>query len=288
MKKELLFFEPVRKDPVWGHEWWIVAAHPSGDCILSGGTYAGWKLSRLWDEHRELFHDVEGDRFPLLIKIIEANQDLSVQVHPDDAYAKEHENGSFGKSECWYVLETKENDSLVLGHHATTQTEAEEMIRTGKWQDFLKEVPVWRDNFIQIDSGTIHAIHGGTKLVEIQQNSDITYRLYDYDRLFQGKKRELHIDKALDVITIPDHSDEKVYPVFPAAGYRTPYYKIEKHRIETEKTLEMKEAFQIICVIKGSGTVDGTPVKACEALIVPYGYGTYQIKGQIEILIASL
>ena len=110
-------------------ECWGISAHPSGDDTVVGGAYDGCKLSALWAEHRELFGNVSGDRFPLLVKIIDAKADLSIQVHPDDAYAGVHENGSLGKTECWYVLDAPEGGTLVVGHNAQTKEELESMIR---------------------------------------------------------------------------------------------------------------------------------------------------------------
>ena len=285
--KELLLFEPVRKELIWGSESWVTSAHPNGDCLVSAGTYAGLTLSQLWERHRELFHDLEGDRFPLLVKIIDAKRDLSIQVHPGDAYAQKNENGSLGKSECWYILNARESNSLILGHHAASRAEAEQMIREERWDDFLKRISIKPGNFVQINPGTIHSICGGTKLIEIQQNSDITYRLYDYGRLVNGKPRELHIQKSLDVIGIPDRSEERIYAKIPEEGYRTDYYKVIRHCIQTRQRFEQNEAFQILCVANGEGTVDEQPVKQGDALIIPYGYGTYTVAGQIEILITS-
>ncbi|MBD8972336.1 MAG: hypothetical protein EGQ63_00625, partial [Clostridiales bacterium] len=127
---EIMFLNPVFKEMIWGGnrmrneygydipgddtgECWAISAHPNGDGVIANGTYAGWNLSRLWAEHRELFGNQEGEVFPLLTKIIDAKNDLSIQVHPDDVYAKEHENGSLGKMECWYILDAKEGGTIV-------------------------------------------------------------------------------------------------------------------------------------------------------------------------------
>ncbi|MDE7297629.1 MAG: mannose-6-phosphate isomerase, partial [Lachnospiraceae bacterium] len=133
--REVIFLEPVFKEMIWGGtrlredfqyeipgdhtgECWAVSAHPNGDCTVKSGRFQGESLSRLWKEHRELFGGEEGEVFPLLVKIIDAKADLSIQVHPDDAYAKEHENGSLGKTECWYILDCDPDAKIVIGHHA--------------------------------------------------------------------------------------------------------------------------------------------------------------------------
>ena len=213
-------FNPVFSHTIWGGdklrtdwgfdekgddigECWSIAAHAHGDVSVSGGEFDGMKLSELWAEHRELFGNIQGDRFPLLVKIITAAGDLSIQVHPDDAYAREHENGSLGKTECWYVLDCEEDSKLVIGHNAKTKEELNKMIDEGRWTDFIREIPIKKGDFLTIVPGTVHAIKGGVTVIESQQNSDITYRVYDYDRLQNGKPRELHIDKSKDVITVP-------------------------------------------------------------------------------------
>lgn len=217
---ELLLLEPVFKQMIWGGsrlkddfgydipgdntgECWAISAHPHGDCTLKNTEYKGKTLSWLWENHRELFGNVQGDRFPLLIKIIDAKADLSIQVHPDDAYAAEHENGSLGKMECWYILDAKEGGTIVIGHNAKNHEEVEEMIRGKRWKEFIREIPVKKGDFFQINPGCVHAIKGGTLIIETQQNSDITYRVYDYDRLQDGKPRALHVQQSIDVIKAP-------------------------------------------------------------------------------------
>ena len=209
--KEILFLDPVCTHNIWGGtrlredfhypvegddlwECWGISAHPNGDVTLRDCGFRGMKLSELWKKHPEVFGKVDSDRFPLLIKIIDAKDDLSIQVHPDDDYAKVHENGSLGKTECWYILDCKKNATIVIGHNSRTKEELSRMIHEGKWSEFIREIPIKKGDFLQIDPGTVHAIKGGTLILETQQNSDITYRVYDYGRLSNGKPRELHID----------------------------------------------------------------------------------------------
>ena len=220
--KQILYLTPVLREMLWGGrrlaefgydlpqgnigECWGVSAHEKGDCTVRGGRYDGKKLSELWHEEPELFGGgpaVYGD-FPLLIKIIDAQDDLSIQVHPDDAYAKEHENGACGKTECWYVLDAAPGAGIVIGHNAKKAEELRSMVTEGRFRELIREVPVKKGDFFQIEPGTVHAIKKGTLLLETQESSDVTYRLYDYDRLQNGVKRPLHIDKSLDVIRVPN------------------------------------------------------------------------------------
>ena len=215
---DLIRIEPVFHEKIWGGrkletefgyaipdgpigECWAISAHPAGDCHVKDGAYAGMLLSSLWSEHHELFGAAEGDRFPLLIKFLDAAKDLSIQVHPDDAYAAEHEGGSLGKCECWYVLHADPNATIVVGQRAKSPEEFARLVEEGRWSELLNEVPVHAGDFFQIAPGTVHAIKGGTMVLETQQSSDITYRVYDYDRVqADGTKRELHLQKSLDVI----------------------------------------------------------------------------------------
>lgn len=286
--KELLFFEPICKELVWGKEYWTIAAHESGDCKVSEGSYAGMTLTQLWDNHRELFNNMEGECFPLLVKVIDAKLDLSVQVHPDNNYAAQNENGSYGKSECWYIMDSTKQGGIILGHNAKSLEEAGEMIAQDRWGDFLKKISIRTGNFIQIDPGTIHSICGGTTLTEIQQNSDITYRLYDYGRLVNGKPRELHIDKSLDVIRIPDRSHENVYEEFPQGEFQTDYYRIRKINVNTEETFVSEGSFQIVSVVEGEGEMDGHKIAKGDSLIIPHGYGEFHVNGTMILLLTSL
>ena len=148
---DVIFLKPVFKDMIWGGnrlrtdfgyeipgdntgECWAVSAHKNGDCEIISGTFKGQTLSALWKEHRELFGNLEGDVFPLLIKIIDAKADLSIQVHPEDAYAKKNENGSLGKTECWYILDCDEDAKIVIGHHAKDKTQLADMIHNNEWE----------------------------------------------------------------------------------------------------------------------------------------------------------
>ena len=219
--------EPVFKQRIWGGdhlrkefgynipsdntgECWGIAAHDNGSSVVKNGKYKGKTLKELFEEKPELFGNIEDDRFPLLVKILYAKEDSSIQVHPDDDYAIKNENGSLGKSECWYILDCDDNAEIMLGHNAKTREELKEMIEGGKWDAFISKVPIKKGDLIQIDPGTVHTITGGLMILEIQQNSDVTYRVYDYDRLQSGKPRELHIKESIDVITVPEKDKSSI------------------------------------------------------------------------------
>lgn len=311
--KPILFLEPVFKQMIWGggrlgSDWgydipgdntgecWAISAHPNGDCTIREGVYAGKTLSQLWKEQPELFGNPKEDRFPLLTKIIDARDDLSIQVHPDDAYAKVNENGSLGKTECWYVLDCPKDASLVIGHNAKSKEELKKMIEQGKWNDLIREIPVKKGDFIQIDPGTVHAIKGGLMILETQQNSDITYRVYDYDRLTNGKPRELHIEKSIDVITVPAKPVEESIRHFDDLPKNQlnqliacDYYQVWKLCVtEPFVMMEQNKPFLLVSVIAGEGLINGQMIQKGDHFILPSGYGKTELQGNMELIISSV
>lgn len=271
-------------------ECWAISAHTNGDCRVAGGTYDGVLLSTLYREHREIFGNSKKEEFPLLVKIIDAKADLSIQVHPDDIYAKEHEKGASGKTECWYILDCEEDATIVIGHNASDKQELRRMITENRWDDLISPRPIKKGDFFQITPGTVHAIKAGTLILETQQSSDITYRLYDYGRLQNGKPRELHLEKSMDVITCP-HADT------PATGHvaelkdatvetmvSCKYYSVKKINVSGEAELIKEGLYQLFSVINGCGSIDGKKIKKGDHFMLPAGYGTYALKGKMEII----
>lgn len=311
---QILFMKPVFKQMIWGgdvlkNKWgyteatndtgecWGIAAHSNGDCIIANGDFAGKTLSRLWKEQPKLFGAVDNSDkpFPLLVKIIAAKSDLSIQVHPDDEYAKVHENGSLGKTECWYILDAKEGASLIVGHNAKDRAELTDMINNGKWNQFLREIPVRKGDFIQIEPGTVHAIKGGIELLETQQNSDITYRVYDYDRLSEGKPRELHIEKSIDVISVPAKSVEDSIlreidcPKNQMVLLKScKYYNVWKIDVDGDMKFKQEYAFMNMSVVDGEGTVNGKKIRKGDHFILPFGYGEVYLSGEMQIVASSV
>ncbi len=308
----ILFMEPVFKQMVWGGsrlgtdwhydipgddtgECWAVSAHPNGDCTVREGVYKGKTLSELWKEHHELFGDTGTKEFPLLIKVIDAKKDLSIQVHPDDVYAAAHENGSFGKTECWYVLDCEPDTMMVIGHNATTREELADMIHGGRWSELFREVPVKKGDFIQIDPGTIHSIKGGMMVLETQQNSDITYRVYDFDRLVDGKPRQLHIDQSIDVITVPAvPASENIRTTDGLPENRMNLliscdtYKVWKLDVNGRFSFEQEYPFLIMSVIDGDGLINGQMIGKGDHFILPCGYGDVNLQGKMKLIISTV
>ena len=313
--RELIFLTPHLTHNIWGGtrlreefgyeiegndigECWGIAAHPNGSSVVRGGSYDGLKLSELYETHRELFGGLTSPVFPLLVKIIDANDNLSIQVHPDDAYAKVHENGSLGKTECWYILDCPEGAELVIGHNAKDRKELASMIHEGRWTEFIRKVPVKKGDFIQIDPGTVHAITAGVLILETQQNSDITYRVYDYDRLQNGKPRQLHIEQSIDVITVPAKSAEgSVLHTSEEKGvlqeiYANEFYRVMKIELDdAHPSVSVDTAdcpFMELSLVEGEGRIDGREVKKGDHLIAPAGYGTIRLEGALTAILSTV
>lgn len=310
--RQLLFLHPAFQDKIWGGnrlktEWnyseatdktgecWAISAHPAGESVIESGYYRGKKLSELWEEDRELFGNVQGEKFPLLTKIIDAADDLSIQVHPDDTYANTHENGSYGKTECWYVLDCPEDAELVIGHNASSREELRKMIEDKEWDNLIRKVPVRKGDFIQIDPGTVHAITAGITILETQQNCDVTYRLYDYDRLENGRPRELHLEKSIDVIKVPakDTADAVLDALAKNENKLTElikckYYQVFKLCVSGEFSMEQSYPFLNMSLISGDGLINGHFIKKGDHFIVPSGFGEIQMNGEMELIISTV
>lgn len=312
MNREILWLEPVLKENMWGGyrladefhyaasgrrigEGWVISAHPHGDCIVREGSYQGYTLSELYAEHRELFGNLATEEFPLLVKVIDAREKLSIQVHPDDAYVQAHEDSRIGKAECWYIMDCPENASLIVGHHAGSHEELEQMIYEKRYDELICEVSVKKGDFIRIDPGTVHSISAGFLILEIQQSSDITYRLYDYDRLSDGKPRQLHIQQSIDVIKVPDspveskisHADKLPQNQLNQLA-DCDFYKVWRLTVKDAFTVEQEHPFLIIDVLEGVGSIDGRTIKKGDHMLLPCGYGKAELTGELELMLSTV
>lgn len=310
-KPSIIKLKPVLKTVVWGGsrlatdfhyvpdgdhlgECWGISAHPNGDCEIEGGQFHGMKLSALYAQRRDLFGNFDSPVYPLLVKIIDARDKLSIQVHPDDAYAAQYENGSLGKTECWYIMDCPEGAELVIGHKAKTREELREMVHRGRYMDLIRRVPVKKGDFVQIEPGTIHAITEGMLILETQQSSDLTYRVYDYDRLVDGKKRPIHVEQSIAVTNVPDEADRKGL----IHGADLPenalcklvecaFYTVWKCSLDGECHINQEYPFLQISVLEGEGKIDHSDVKKGDHLILPAGYGKAVFRGRMELILSA-
>lgn len=307
---------PACKDYLWGGtrlktaygkrtalpvlaESWELSAHPDGDGVIACGEFAGTPFSRFAAEHPEALggNCAGAKEFPILIKLIDAAQFLSIQVHPDDDYARRVEGGR-GKTEMWYVVNCEPDAFLYFGFER--EISAEEMrrrIANHTITEALHKAPVHKGDVFFIGAGTIHAIGAGILICEIQQNSNTTYRVYDYGRRgADGKLRELHIDKALDVSTLTpsDTADKQSAPEQIPGGTKTAlasceYFTTEKYVIDGEAEITVDESsFASLVVTEGTGTVTGAEnavaFQAADSLFVPAGAGRVTVSGRCTIV----
>ncbi|WP_294703670.1 type I phosphomannose isomerase catalytic subunit [uncultured Fusobacterium sp.] len=283
-------------------ESWEVSSHKGGLSYIENGKYAGKTLVELIEENKE---EILGEeivarfkgQFPLLIKYLDINDRLSVQVHPSDEYALRVE-GEFGKSECWYVMEASEDATLILGVKEGINKEIfKEKVDKKEFDGLFNTVKVKKGDFINLLPGVIHAtLEGSILICEVQQNSDTTYRIYDFDRLVDGKLRELHIDKALEVIDFDgkvevttNESRQKISLVGAEKEelVRGKYFNVDKYLIDGEFEDETNKNFKILSILDGEGEIicdnNSYSIKKGDTYFIPAGLKTV-LKGKVEIL----
>ncbi len=298
-------FRPVYKECIWGGtnlqkvfgrelsgerigESWELSGRAEGLSIISNGGFAGKSLNELLTEKGEAVIGkafVEGNSFPLLIKIIDAQDDLSIQVHPNDENALVSQ-GEAGKSEAWYVVGAKEEARIVYGLNSGMDKEKFiEAVRCNKVCEAVRTVRVKAGDMIFVPAGTVHALLEGVMVYEIQQNSDTTYRIHDYDRRDKtGKLRELHIDKALQVINFAaqesvDFNKDKIY---------CPHFSLERIIVSDEMKERTAGNFMIYCIVDGYGELryrDKTETLAAgETVLIPACLAEFVIAGEMTLL----
>jgi mannose-6-phosphate isomerase len=308
-----MIFAPIFKDYVWGGrnlekfgrnlhgadkvaESWEIAAHKDGTTCVVNGKFAGQSLQTLLDNFGVCLVGTKNrwalkrGKFPFLVKILDAHQQLSVQVHPDDAYALENENNELGKSEMWVVLWAKPDAEIIYGlSKKTTPDSLREAIKTGNLESYLNRIPIKAGDHVCVPAGTLHAIFDGTVLVEIQQNSNTTYRVYDWNRLGKdGKPRDLHIDKALDVInygqvgyTLPQPDRIETSRLGDSERLcRNPYFTVERHYLQKgERVLGDCDGLtlEIWGVLSGEVNINGLLIQGVQFALLPASLGVYQI-----------
>lgn len=314
MMNEPLFLESVLKERIWGGttlhdvfgydlpsdkvgEYWAISAHPNGPSTIKNGQYKGMTLDQLWEKHRELFGGAKEEVFPLLTKVLDANDDLSVQVHPDDTYGLAHE-GELGKTECWYIMDAKEGAEIVYGHHAKTKKELETMIREGKWDELLQRIKVKKGDFFFVPSGTIHAIGAGIMILETQQSSDTTYRLYDYNRKDDtGNLRELHIQQSVDVTTVPhvDATKEKEIETLENVEIttyaKTDFFNVFQWDIKGKAAFKATAPYTLVSVLEGEGTLSvesgNFPLIKGSNILLATDINNWSIDGSLQIIAST-
>ena len=277
-------------------EYWAISAHPNGVSTVKNGRFAGQKLDTLYAEHRELFGDRSEPVFPLLTKILDANDWLSVQVHPDDAYGLKHE-GELGKTECWYIIAADEGAEIIYGHNAKSKEELREQIESKNWDQLLTKVKVKAGDFFYVPSGTMHAIGSGILILETQQSSDTTYRVYDFDRKDDaGNLRELHLEKSIDVLNIGEPANSRpvnlqVDNLSSTLLVANDFFAVYKWELTGQADFTKTADYTLNSVLNGQGqlTVDGQvyPIHKGDHFILPSDVASWKLEGHDLEMIVS-
>lgn len=314
---KILKLTPPIKDYIWGGtrlskefdmvtftdkqaEAWMLSCHSAGECIIENGEFHGRTLTDVLKNEGKSYLGTNCDRFedfPILIKLIDAKDNLSVQVHPDDEYAMRVE-GEYGKTEAWYIVDCDDDAEIIYGFkNDITKEEFRKSIEDNTLLDYVNRVKVKKGDLFFIEAGTLHAICKGILLAEVQQNSNTTYRVYDYGRLQNGKPRELHIDKAVDVTNTKaiDASGKPMGEKIQKDGYSETL--LTKCDLFTVKSLEITEkavltadktSFVSLVCLEGNGVVmhgdSCVTLYKGESLFVPAGYGKFEILGDLHVI----
>lgn len=298
MKKELypLKLSPICKEAIWGGtrlkeefgketpleilaETWELTVSDKGSNIIENGIYKGLSLSEF----------LEGTPLLLLVKFIDARDDLSIQVHPSEEYALENE-GCHGKTEMWYIVDANEDSSIVFGLKDYDRNSFMLAAKNAELNAYLCYEKVKKGDVFFIPAGCVHAIGKGILIAEIQQPSDITYRVYDYGRRDKnGNQRELHLEKALDVIR--NFTSDEIEAIRYSGGNdgslaSCEYFRAEKLSVNGSITLASKEHFTHLLCIEGEGDIGGFPVRKGDSYLLPMGLSDTAISGEL-VLIAS-
>lgn len=312
---------PAFKDYLWGGtklktdfgkksdldivaESWELSTHKDGQSVVAEGPDAGLTLSEYIDKHGEGIlgsNAQKFDYFPILIKLIDAKDNLSIQVHPSDDYALKNE-GEYGKTEMWYVLDANEGASLYYGFKSEiTKDEFEERINNNTLLDVLNKVEVHKGDMFFIESGTVHAIGKGIVICEIQQNSNTTYRVYDYDRRdANGNPRELHIKKAIDVSNLaPADQNRSASETVEHEGFSVTrlaeckYFTVDKVEVDSKADLTVStDSFKSIVVTDGNGVLtfegESVDINKGDSIFIPAQDAEYSVSGKCELIISCV
>jgi mannose-6-phosphate isomerase class I len=275
-------------------EAWIISGYQGNQSIVDG-TELG--LNDFYKQNKELFNNYETEDFPLLVKILDAKDNLSIQVHPNNEQAMKLEGVPFGKSECWVVLDAAEGGTIIIDHKAKDKENLEEIFKNSDWDSFLNPIPVKRGDIFNIDSGLVHAIQKDTVIYELQQSSDTTYRIYDYDRLENGAPRELHLDKSKEVISFNNNNVIqnrenvlKTESVVIDKIVNNEYFDLLEWNVDGKDTISLGKEYNFLLVtnIEGEITINGIKlIKGDNLIVTSDELDNINIEGKAKLFVGN-
>ncbi|MCR5462714.1 MAG: GDP-mannose 4,6-dehydratase [bacterium] len=259
-------------------EAWIISGYRGKSSVIANGKFKGQTLRHLWVKHPELFGNYPDKEFPLLLKLISSSSNLSVQVHPNDDYALKMCN-SLGKFECWYILPETTAKTVTLGIDLKNSREMLEMIQRGLVEKFLIEKPINPGNLVIVEPGTVHAIHGDTFILEVQESSDLTYRIFDY---YESVNRKLNLVDALNVINYNTQKNQ-IHDFKDENTFKNSHFNVYKLFI-SEKTEYENKGFELFYVIDGCGSINNTKIKKGDSFILTADSEKIIFDGNLEVI----
>lgn len=273
-----------------GEYWFVSGVQDLNSSVTDIEERHYAQLEEHYKNNSQFYGNYPSDSFPLLIKMIDASEDLSVQVHPSDSYALEHFNQN-GKFEFWYVLDCLRDTTIAIGHDLDCSNDLSSSIQNETLMDHINVFPIKPGDYFSIPTGTIHAIHKNTLIYEIQQSSDLTFRVYDYDRLDErGNKRDLHIDDAMAVINVPCQFKkkssrlEKCDDLIVIHMEENPYFNVSEIACNGKGEYSITGYFSIIGCIRGQGKVNGIDMKFGQHIIIGNHVKKLTIEGELSLI----
>lgn len=297
MKKiKFLQFYPYFSEKIWAGkniakfynlkknygEAWIISAYEKKESVCKTPSFFNKKLSWIWQNHSTFFGKDLPEKFPNLLKIIDTNQPLSIQVHPNDDFAKKY--NSYGKDECWYVLANKQKNKFIYDFKPQKKATAIKKILNKDFKNLFNKVDLLKDDFLYVESGKIHAIPKNVTVFELQQSSDLTFRVYDYDRLENGKKRKLHTQESIACLS--EKSKKILFSPKKDFLVKNNFFSLRKIICKRRKKIKVNSKnWTEIFVVSGQGKIDEISVRKFDTFIMGADFKSFYLQGILTLLV---
>lgn len=305
---DIMITKPIPRKAIWGYDKlktyfnyesfpygigqsWSFSDQEDGSNYILEGMHSGMTIKQIWQQYPSYF-DSKKEYFPFIVGLVAPEDNLSIQIHPNADIAKKYGLMS-GKNEAWYFIEAEPNSDLVYGTTAKDKDEFISLVHEQKWDELLQRKTVKRDDFVYVPAGILHAMQKGVITYEVQEATDITYRFYDYDRVdANGKKRELHIEKAIESLEIFNQPTTSEPVVVENEGYQITTYianetfKIKKYTIKSACTIVVED-YMLVTIIRGNGKVNGHSLKFGDSFIVPITLSQIEVEGCMEFMVTQ-